>query len=91
MKKLSWLQNNLIFSIPLTMILALIYGYLCEVHYLKNLIIPLTFLMVLPMMITLPIRKIFASGDMKVQLATQFINFAITPLYCFCDWFGFLF
>ncbi len=83
MKKLSWLQNNLIFSIPLTMILALIYGYLSEVHYLKNLIIPLTFLMVLPMMITLPIRKIFAGGDMKVQLATQFINFAITPFIAF--------
>lgn len=83
MKRLSWLQKNLIFSIPLTMILALIYGYLSEVSYLKNLIIPLTFLMVLPMMITLPIRKIFAGGDMKVQFFTQFINFAITPFIAF--------
>ncbi|MFT6927758.1 MAG: ACR3 family arsenite transporter [Psychromonas sp.] len=57
MKKLSWLQKNLIFSIPLTMVIALIYGYFSEVTYLKNLIIPLTFLMVLPMMITLPIRN----------------------------------
>jgi ACR3 family arsenite efflux pump ArsB/CBS domain-containing protein len=63
--------------------LALIYGYLSEVSYLKNLIIPLTFLMVLPMMITLPIRKVFEGGDMKVQLATQFINFAITPFIAF--------
>lgn len=83
MKKLSWLQQNLILSIPLTMLLALIYGYISEVSYLKNLIIPLTFLMVLPMMITLPIRKLFAGGDMKVQFATQFINFAITPFIAF--------
>ena len=83
MKKLSWLQKNLIFSIPLTMILALFYGYFSEVSYLKNLIIPLTFLMVLPMMITLPIRKVFEGGDMKVQFVTQFLNFAITPFIAF--------
>jgi ACR3 family arsenite efflux pump ArsB len=65
------------------MILALIYGYFNEVAYLKNLIIPLTFLMVLPMMITLPIRKVFEGGDMKVQFVTQFINFAITPFIAF--------
>lgn len=83
MKKLSWLQKNLIITIPLTMLLALIYGYFNEVSYLKNLIIPLTFLMVLPMMITLPIRKVFEGGDLKVQLITQFINFAITPFIAF--------
>jgi len=83
MKKLSWLQKNLIFSIPLTMILALLYGYFSEVSYLKNLIIPLTFLMVLPMMITLPIRKVLEGGDMKVQFVTQFLNFAITPFIAF--------
>ncbi|MFT6985308.1 MAG: ACR3 family arsenite transporter [Psychromonas sp.] len=83
MNKLSWLQKNLIFSIPLTMILALIYGSFSEVSYLKNLIIPLTFLMVLPMMITLPIRKVFEGGDMKVQFVTQFLNFAITPFIAF--------
>ena len=83
MNKLSWLQKNLILSIPLTMLVALFYGYFSEVGYLKNLIIPLTFLMVLPMMITLPIRKVFEGGDMKVQLATQFINFAITPFIAF--------
>jgi len=83
MNKLSWLQKNLIISIPLTMLVALFYGYFNDVDYLKNLIIPLTFLMVLPMMITLPIRKVFEGGDMKVQVATQFINFAITPFIAF--------
>ncbi len=83
MKTLSWLQKNLIFSIPLIMVLALIYGYFNEVSYLKNLIIPFTFLMVLPMMITLPIRKVFEGGDIKVQLVTQLINFAITPFIAF--------
>jgi len=83
MNKLSWLQKNLILSIPLTMLVALFYGYFNEVSYLKNLNIPLTFLMVLPMMITLPIRKVFEGGDLKVQVATQFINFAITPFIAF--------
>ena len=83
MKKLSWLQKNLTLSIPLTMVLALTYGYFNEVSYLKNLIIPLTFLMVLPMMITLPIRKVFEGGDLKVQFVTQFLNFAITPFIAF--------
>ena len=83
MKTLSWLQKNLITSIPLTMILALLFGYFNEVGYLKNLIIPLTFLMVLPMMITLPIRKVFEGGDIKVQVVTQLINFAITPFLAF--------
>lgn len=65
MNKLSWLQKNLILSIPLTMLVALLYGYFSEVSYLKNLIIPLTFLMVLPMMITLPIRKVFEGGGIE--------------------------
>lgn len=83
MNKLSWLQKNLIVSIPFTMVLGLVYGYISEVDYLKRLIIPLTFLMVLPMMINLPIRKIFSGGDSKVQVVTQLINFAVTPFVAF--------
>jgi ACR3 family arsenite efflux pump ArsB/predicted transcriptional regulator len=71
------------------MLFALFYGYFNEVNYLKNLIIPLTFLMVLPMMITLPIRKVFEGGDIKVQLVTQCLNFAITPFVAF--FIGFVF
>lgn len=83
MNKLSWLQKNLIISIPLTMVLGLVYGYLSDVEYLKRLIIPLTFLMVLPMMINLPVRKVFSAGDTKVQLITQLINFGVTPFIAF--------
>lgn len=83
MRKLSWLQKNLILTIPLTMVIALIYGYYNNVDFLKHLIIPLTFLMVLPMMITLPIRKVFEGGDLKVQFVTQLINFAFTPFVAF--------
>lgn len=67
----------------MTMAFALLYGYFNDVDYLKHLIIPLTFLMVLPMMITLPIRKVFEGGDIKVQFVTQFLNFAITPFIAF--------
>jgi ACR3 family arsenite efflux pump ArsB/CBS domain-containing protein len=83
MNFLFWLQKNLAFSIPITMILALFYGHYNEVSYLKELIVPLTFLMVLPMMITLPLQKIMEGGDLKGQVVTQFINFAIIPFVAF--------
>lgn len=50
---------------------------------LKTLIIPLTFLMVYPMMINLQIQKVMSSGDFRVQLLTQVINFGVIPFFAF--------
>lgn len=44
---------------------------------------PLTFLMVYPMMVNLQIKKIFLKGDLKVQIVTQLINFIIIPFLAF--------
>ena len=82
-KRISYLQKNLVYSIPLFMILGIIFGYKYDPSFLKALIIPLTFLMVYPMMVNLQIKKVFSRGDMKVQVATQFINFAIIPFLAF--------
>ncbi len=80
-KYLSILQKNLVWAIPISMILGLICGgYLFDAKPLKQLIIPITFLMVYPMMATLNVKTIFKGGkDTKLQITTQLINFILIP------------
>lgn len=80
---LSKITKNLIIAIPSMMALGFIFGLYSEVGFLKKLIVPFTFLMVYPMMVTLKIKKVFEGGDTKAQLLTQFINFAIIPFVAF--------
>lgn len=82
-KVLAIISKNLVFAIPSMMILGFLFGLSTESSFLKNLIIPFTFLMVYPMMVTLKIKKVFEGGDFKAQLYTQIINFAIIPFIAF--------
>ncbi len=77
------INKNLIIVIPFVMILGFIYGINFNPDLLKNLIIPLTFLMVYPMMVTLNLKKLFESKDNKTQILTQVINFGIIPFIAF--------
>lgn len=78
------LQNNLVSVIPISMLCGLIGGgYLFDARPLKQLIIPITFIMVYPMMVTLNIKSIFKGRDLKLQLTTQFINFIVVPALVF--------
>lgn len=83
MNQLIWIKNNLITVIPVTMILGYFFGINTDTQFLKVTIIPLTFLMVYPMLINLQIKKIFERGDTAVQIATQVINFFIIPFMAF--------
>lgn len=76
---LSALQKRLIVSIPAAMGLGLLFGYYFEAGFLKDLIVPFTFLMVYPMMVTLKVRELAGRSDTKLQLTAQMINFAIIP------------
>lgn len=80
---LQLLQKKLVWSVPAVMILGLIFGTVFEPNFLKMAIIPLTFLMVYPMMINLQITKVFAGRDYKLQGIAQLINFAIIPFFAF--------
>jgi ACR3 family arsenite efflux pump ArsB len=60
-----------------------IYGVWLDAGWLKGLIIPFTFLMVYPMMVTLKLRKVFEGGDGKAQLLTQLVNFAVIPFVAY--------
>lgn len=54
-------------------------GLVGDVGWLKNLIVPFTFLMVYPMMVTLKINQVFSGGDTRAQIVTQLVNFALLP------------
>lgn len=82
-KILQNITRNLIIAIPLMMLAGFSYGLVAETGWLKSMIIPFTFLMVYPMMVTLKIRKVFEGGDVKAQLLTQLINFAIVPFVAY--------
>ncbi|PSN12066.1 arsenite transporter [filamentous cyanobacterium CCT1] len=82
-KLLEQLQKNLIWAIPASMMLGIVVGYITNPAPLKALIIPLTFLMVYPMMINLQVQKVFSGQDYKLQLVTQLINFAVVPFFAF--------
>ncbi|MCK5348969.1 MAG: universal stress protein [Desulfobacula sp.] len=80
---LSKLQKNLVWAIPVSMLIGLVYGFLFNALPLKQFIIPITFIMVYPMMVTLNIKTIFKGQDYKLQLVTQIINFIFVPLLVF--------
>jgi len=82
-KVLSFFQKNLTLSIPIFMVLGLAFGGFSDVSFLKSWIIPLTFLMVYPMMVTLNVKELFTKGNTKLQLTAQIMNFAIIPFLGF--------
>ena len=82
-KLLSKIQKNLVYAIPISMFCGLIFGYLFNAGPLKQFIIPVTFVMVYPMMVTLNVKTIFKGQDLKLQLITQIINFIFIPLIVF--------
>jgi ACR3 family arsenite efflux pump ArsB len=77
------INKNLVLAIPTMMVMGFTFGIMVNAAPLKALIVPFTFLMVYPMMVTLRIRKVLEGGDGKAQLLTQFINFAIIPFVAF--------
>lgn len=83
-KVLTFIQKNLVFTIPIVMGLGLLFGYFkTDVTFLKPYIIPVTFIMIYPMMVTLNVKSIFKGKDTKLQVVTQLINFILIPLLVF--------
>lgn len=82
-KFLSKITRNLVLAIPSFMLMGFLFGLNFKADFLKSLIVPFTFLMVYPMMVTLKIKKVFEGGDTKAQLLTQAINFLVIPFVAF--------
>lgn len=82
-KLLQTINKNLIVAIPILMVMGFTAGIFMNAAPLKQLIVPFTFLMVYPMMVTLKIKKVIEGGDTKAQLLTQLINFGVIPFIAF--------
>lgn len=80
MALLRFFQKRLTWSIPGFMLLGVLFGAIFDVKILQNAILPLTFLMVYPMMVNLRIQQVFSRGDSYLQVVTQLLNFALIPL-----------
>ncbi|WP_408999079.1 arsenic resistance protein [Syntrophus buswellii] len=80
---LSSINKNLVIAILLLMAAGFCYGLVTDAGWVKSLIVPFTFLMVYPMMVTLRIKKVLEGGDGRAQLLTQLINFAVIPFAAF--------
>lgn len=80
------INKNLVYAIPVLMIFGLVFGSIIDqsiISRMKALIIPLTFLMVYPMMVTLNIKHLKQGLQPKIQGSAMFINFAIIPFVAF--------
>ncbi|MGM0692817.1 MAG: arsenic resistance protein [Pseudomonadota bacterium] len=77
------LTRNLVVAIPVTLLLGLAVGALAPVDWLSALVIPLTLLMIYPMMVNLRLRELLMGGDGRAQGLAQLINFAVIPFIAF--------
>lgn len=85
-------NRNLVYAIPLFLLAGFLLGATvnpAQVARMKILIIPLTFLMVYPMMVTLNIQHLKQGLSFKLQGVAQLINFALIPFaaYFLGRWF----
>ena len=83
LRLLSIVQKKLVWAIPISMTLGLGAGYFMNTESLKQAIVPVTFIMVYPMMVTLNMKSIFKGEDYKLQITTQIINFVLIPFIAF--------
>jgi ACR3 family arsenite efflux pump ArsB len=92
MAKIMWqllaqINKQLVIAIPVMMTLGFLCGTILEetlIIRLKNLIIPFTFLMVYPMMVTLNFNHLLAGiRNVRLQVVTQAVNFALIPFLAY--------
>jgi ACR3 family arsenite efflux pump ArsB len=76
---LKLLQQRLIWAVPSAMVLGLLWGSWLPVSGLKSLVIPLTFLMVYPMLVDLRLPLLLSAKETRLQITAQAINFLVVP------------
>ncbi|MFP4147552.1 MAG: bile acid:sodium symporter [Halorhodospira sp.] len=76
-------QKRLPWAIPAMLVAGFLYGAYFDADPLRALVIPFTFLMVYPMMVTLRVSHLVGWSDLPAQLLTQGLNFAVIPLIAY--------
>lgn len=61
------IQKKLIIAIPVLMLGGILFGYFVGSSFLKATIIPLTFLMVYPMMVNLQVEKLLGTSNSQIK------------------------
>ncbi len=74
-----FLQDRLVVLLPLSMAAGFVAGLVGDVSSLKAAVLPLTFLLVLPMMVGIDVRKLFGKLDLRLHAATLALNFIVVP------------
>lgn len=85
-KSLAWLGGlgkRLVYLIPASMLLGLGAGYLFDLSGLSILVLPMTMLMVYPMLIGFKPRDAFTLTDRKPVGLAMLLNFLVLPLVAF--------
>jgi ACR3 family arsenite efflux pump ArsB len=79
LNKLAFFRKHLVWNIPAFMLLGLAFGYFFDAAPLKATILPLTILMIYPMMVTLNVKAVFSRCNYRLEAVTQAINFLVIP------------
>ncbi len=80
---ISKVTGKLTVAIPVAMLAGFGYGALLPSGWLQWLILPLTFLMVYPMMVNLKVSSILDGGDTRAQGLALAVNFGVIPFIAF--------
>jgi len=79
MKLLLLIKKNLVLSILISMGFGVVLGYYYDLSFLKQTILPLTFLLVYPTMITLNYGSLKEKPQKKLAISVLIINFFVIP------------
>ena len=77
---LALLQKHLMRAIPVALLLGLAFGAAVDAGFLRAAILPLTLLMVYPMMVPLNPKALARRGDGRLQAVALALNFGLMPL-----------
>ncbi len=83
MKYLKFLQQNLVYVIPVVILFGIVFGYYFETDFLKKAILPITFVMIYPQMVNLNINKLVERANFKLKLVSLILNFLLLPALAF--------
>ncbi len=78
-RTLSWMQQRLVWTIPAAMALGLLAGLAVDATPLRAAILPLTFLMVYPTMVTMNLEALARRGGWRLQGVALAVNFVAMP------------
>jgi ACR3 family arsenite efflux pump ArsB len=77
---LGLLQRQLVWAIPIAMVLGLAVGAVADVRALRPLILPVTILMIYPIMVTLDVRTLVAECRVRLLTLVLAANLVLLPL-----------